>query len=244
MPIGRISCTCTIYQNAVYMIGGINSEIVLDDIWKLNTENYVWERITIFEKNPGGIYGHSAALIEHHIFMYIGDSADNTGELLKAPAHGVLWSLNLEGNLEWSRYKVEGDIPPKRFYAAVLITNDIIIYGGGPDSNVYQLDRNDVKSDAMSSDIFQDFILPYTSIVEKHIPIKPKKNLKKLPTKSSSASEPIPDEEEEKMPVFGHQVKRNDTSSSKVSKSSSRRGKAEDVMHQAELIALSRKTRK
>lgn len=187
LPVGRISCTCTLYENCVYMLGGVNSEVVLDDLWKLDIENWVWERINITEKNPGAIFGHSANVVEKHIFVYAGDSADGSGELMKVPTMGLLWSLNLGGNLEWSRYKVEGNIPPKRFHIAVVVTNDIVIYGGGPDHNVYQLDRNDIEKNAVCKDLFKDFILPYSTLAQEIPSLSRRKKTIQYTTKSSIA---------------------------------------------------------
>lgn len=238
MPIGRLGHSFNIHKNFCYLIGGVNSEVVLDDLWRLEIDVWVWERISIFEKIPGPIYGHSGTLIENHIFMYTADSTNSNGEIMKVPSVGILWSLDLNGEPEWSMYKVEGNIPPKRFYTAVLVNNDIVIYGGGPDNSVYQLDRNDISSDAISSDIFNDFILPYTSIVEKYE--KPKKTFIKTNSKgSSNSSAAREEEEEEKVQVFGDRpllVKKNTGSSSG--------SKADEIMHKAKLIALSRKVRK
>lgn len=166
VPVGRISASCTVYRNCAYVVGGTNAGVVLDDLWKLNLDSWLWERITIYEKNPGGIYGHNSTLIDSHVFMLTSESVDTNGNLVHKPSNGMLWSLNLSDTVEWSMYKVEGTIPPKRFHSAVLIDNDIIIYGGGPDSNVYQLNRNDVDKDSISENPYKDFIFPYMSMNE------------------------------------------------------------------------------
>lgn len=166
VPVGRVSASCTVYKNFAYIVGGANAGVVLNDLWKLNLDDWVWERITIYEKTPGSIYGHSATLIDSHVFMLTADSIDSNGNILNKPPNSMLWSLNLGDTIEWSMYKVEGTIPPKRFSTTVLVTNDIVVYGGGPDSNVYQLDRNDVDSDAISCDLHKDFILPYNHDID------------------------------------------------------------------------------
>jgi Kelch motif/Galactose oxidase, central domain len=217
IPVGRISCTCTTNENSVYMIGGVNSEVVLDDLWKLDMENWVWEKINIFEKTPGSIYGHTAVLVETHIFVYTGDSCDINGDLIKVPTDGVLWSLDLEC-LEWSRYKVEGHIPPKRFHTAVLVTNDILIYGGGPDDNVYQLDRNDVKRDVVSLNVFQDFFASFINNFEIETLPRPNSKLDKPPTVQTKPKyKTIDTEEEEKLQVFGSREGKKNTGDSSSS---------------------------
>ena len=221
----------------MYLIGGVNSEVVLDDLWRLNLDTWVWERINIFEKKPGALYGHSASLVENSIFIYTGDALGNKGELLKVPTVGLLWSLRVEeGSPEWSRYKVEGSIPPKRFHSSILVTNDIVIYGGGPDCNLYQLDRNDVPREAVSLDIFRDFIMPYASMVEK-FEVGERDSEGRRGKGSSRNSDTGAEEEKAQLKGYSGGIEKKTTGSSAGSR-------ADDVMHKARLVALSRKNRK
>ena len=197
-PVGRVSSTCLVHLTSAYMFGGVNSEVVLDDLWKLNLQTWVWERISIYDKTPGCIYGHAGVLIENHVFVLTGDSNDANGEILKVPTSALLWSLSVSENPEWNRYKVEGSIMPRRFYSAVLVNNDIVIYGGGPDSGVYQLDRNDVEKNAESDDFFRDFVLPYSDIVDNILLNSKKRSARGKREKGKKAKEGKEEREEAK----------------------------------------------
>ncbi|CAG9328333.1 unnamed protein product [Blepharisma stoltei] len=276
MPVGRIAMACMLYEFYnecwLYMHGGVNSEIVLDDLWRLNLLTWEWQRLPQFSRSPGSVYGHTALLIENSIFEYVGNSVDSRGNAIKVPSTGILWSLNLtHNNLNWCRYKVEGSIPPKRFYTAVLVTNDIVIYGGGPDPNIYQLDRNDVPPDAVSTNIFSDFILPYKSIpmfsgdlnessiemvedkitnINKKGKPKSKKGYKKSSSKGSTEQSfvttiPEDEEEEEKIQIFGEQSSRETSRRSSITSDRSYVSlRAEELIQKAKESALVRRRKK
>lgn len=169
VPVGRIAMTCSLVKKDkkwhAIMLGGINSEIALNDVWTLNLGNWEWNRLSITGRTPGQIYGHSASIVDESLFVYAGEVVNSRGEVTRIPTKAVLWSLKLNSTSPyWSRYKVEGSIPPKIFHSSVTITNDIIIFGGGPDNNIYQLDRNDIPNNAESDRLFSEFIMPYKQL--------------------------------------------------------------------------------
>jgi hypothetical protein len=116
-PVGRVGSSCVVHQFQAYLIAGVNSDVVLDDLWILDLKTWTWERVSIYEKSPGCFFGHCAVRIQESFFVLTGDSSEVGGEGVKVPSSALLWSLNVSDGPEWNRYKVEGTIPPKRFYS-------------------------------------------------------------------------------------------------------------------------------
>ena len=54
--------------------------------------------------------------------MYTGNSIDARGKPIIVPSNGMLWSIKMnEEMMNWNKYRVEGSIPPKRYYSSCLI---------------------------------------------------------------------------------------------------------------------------
>ena len=171
MPVGRVAMTCTLAKNkegqdVFWMLGGINQTVPLSDVWVMNLQSFTWERMNPTGRGPGPVYGHSASLIKSTLFVYAPRCMDSSGAVLRVPEQAEVWSLHIAASPPyWSKYKVSNSISPRIFHSAVLVTNDIVFFGGCTDTNVYQLDRNDIGDAAVSDNLYRDFIMPYKCLL-------------------------------------------------------------------------------
>jgi len=121
---------------------GSNSEPAseyINDMWKLDTENLVWEKVNAIGTGPTGRLGHSACLIGKKIYYFGGYE-----ESLK----NDMFSFDTE-TYEWTQINAGGNVPlPRSQHSACVNGNKMYVFGGyaGAEKNdiyVYDADKNE-----------------------------------------------------------------------------------------------------
>lgn len=74
-PTGRTGHSiCKIEDNKLFLFGGFDGKNTLNDIWKLNLENFEWEQITLDNLiMPAEIQGHSLHYVGNNQIILLGD---------------------------------------------------------------------------------------------------------------------------------------------------------------------------
>lgn len=94
-----------IYQNSLWIFGGLNkAQECLNDIWKFDINEKIWEKVEILDKAPSARYG----------FGYCTDINQNFWIYGGRPFNNELWRFN-PSTLKWSQIKWK-DIFPEQVY--------------------------------------------------------------------------------------------------------------------------------
>ncbi len=85
VPKARVGHTITIINDKAYLIGGINKQEVMDDIWCLCLKTLTWTKISThgeINNNTPKRYGHSAILQSpNSILLFGGFKIEYTDQL-------------------------------------------------------------------------------------------------------------------------------------------------------------------
>lgn len=102
-PEPRCNHSSTIYQNYMYLFGGINEETEkLNDFWKLDLRTYYWDKIEAVGSVPTGRSGHSA-VVYNDVMIIFGGMKDITKET------NDMYSFNFTTNT-WVMFQYEHQI--------------------------------------------------------------------------------------------------------------------------------------
>lgn len=152
-PKGRSAMSCNFLNNCAFIIGGINSQEILSDTWKLDLETWQWEQIKLPGISPEPLYGHAAEFLGNKLYLFCPESHDHLGRHTKVPRSVTLWSLNSITH-EWCK-EIKG-IPSKRFFSALKFQNSIWVYGGGPDPNTYLLTKKFIEKAIICTNLYEE----------------------------------------------------------------------------------------
>ncbi|KAJ6224659.1 hypothetical protein RDWZM_003204 [Blomia tropicalis] len=105
LPAGRHGHSAVVYNDSMYIYGGMTDLQVRGDFWSWSYKNKKWTRIKTV-KNPGELCYHSAIVVSNSMFIYGGERANGNSV-------SELWKYRFD-NQTWQHVSIEGVIPECR----------------------------------------------------------------------------------------------------------------------------------
>lgn len=111
-PEPRHNHSAVIYQDSMYIYGGLSNLKPLGDLWRWSWRDKRWFREKTRGQSPGPLHGHTAIQAFGSMFVFGGER--QSGRTTRS-----LWRLNLS-NLCWQKIKPKGPRPnPTTWHAAI-----------------------------------------------------------------------------------------------------------------------------
>ncbi|XP_072029870.1 uncharacterized protein [Amphiura filiformis] len=103
-PIARHLHTAVVYDDAMWVYGGLNNLVPLKDLWKWDFTSRQWSRIK-FWSGPPALYGHSAVVYHDAMLVFGGQDGDGV-------MRNTLWKYHF-GSQNWQKViSHKGLLPP------------------------------------------------------------------------------------------------------------------------------------
>ena len=124
-PEGREQFSLHMYNNEIYLVGGISSVMRMLDVWVLNVEKVEWRKINT-ENISTNRFGHSGVIYQNKIYVF--------GGRTKVSHSSVIANFDLFGIHEkkWLNQIIPAKNQPvlRRNHIAEIIANQMLIHGG------------------------------------------------------------------------------------------------------------------
>ncbi|XP_047265784.1 kelch domain-containing protein 3 isoform X1 [Capsicum annuum] len=146
LPSPRDSHSCTTIGDKLFVFGGTNGRVPLNDLHIFDTSSNTWISPSLRGDRPNPREGHSAAFIGKRLFIFGGCGKFDDAEIF----YDDVYVLNTE-TLVWKRIVPSGIPPSKReSHSCSSWNSKIIIIGGQDTSNYYQSDVHIFDADTLS----------------------------------------------------------------------------------------------
>lgn len=120
-PPGRHSHCAVVYQNCMWVFGGISDGKQMEDLWYFDFTKNSWFLVPSTPKNwPASRWGHTAVVYSDEMYIFGGYTDSYSNEL---------WRFSFS-KLKWSLVETKGDMPlPRQFHSAVTFEDSMFVYG-------------------------------------------------------------------------------------------------------------------
>ncbi|KAF1801005.1 hypothetical protein FB192DRAFT_1328584 [Mucor lusitanicus] len=144
-PTPRSGHISVIYDNKLYIFGGINASHLYNDIWYFDLATHVWHQISAVGYIPAPREGCAAALVDDTIYIFGGRGLNGCGL-------GDLCAFRIKSQ-RWYMFQSMGAPPSPRYgLSMTVIHNKIYVFGGDSvtgktddSAYVYTLDCSKIK---------------------------------------------------------------------------------------------------
>ena len=119
LPSGREGHTMIDYFDYLYLFGGWDGNTI-GDMYRLSTNNYLWERINLIGERPL-LCGHSCTVIDSKLLIFGG--FDGTVWV------NTLHQISLE-NFLCEKIKTKGEPMARGYHSATLVNRYLLVYAG------------------------------------------------------------------------------------------------------------------
>ena len=83
-PEQRYGHSVALYEDKIYMFGGLKGKVITDELWELHLSKYEWTLISQdmiklvhpLRKEPLAVVGHTAHVIEGTMYVFFGHSPE------------------------------------------------------------------------------------------------------------------------------------------------------------------------
>lgn len=138
-PGGRAGHSVAQISSDVYLFGGKNSEIALNDLWSYHPRNNSWYLLPTGTTKPSGRWGHRIFPRHSRLFLFGGRDFDTV--------YDELWEYAI-GKASWMKVQVAGSRPaPLTFFSIEYASDKALLFGGvhniEPNDNHFVLTRSD-----------------------------------------------------------------------------------------------------
>lgn len=122
-PSPRSAMSAVVWQHYVYVFGGWDGEVTMDDFYRLDLKKLKWKRVRSKGERPPPRRSHNAFVWRDAMYILLGyDGTQN--------CEPHLYRFDFETK-KWEIVPVEGQPPPGRSRAkCVLYNNTVAIFGG------------------------------------------------------------------------------------------------------------------
>jgi len=121
MRFGHFACA---YNNQMFIFGGWNGSITLNDFYSFSFEAETWtKQIKSSGKQPSPRYRHDGSVIENSLFLFggINQNQERFNDLYE---YNFIWK-------EWSLIVISSDAPsPRTFHKCAIFEDALFIFGG------------------------------------------------------------------------------------------------------------------
>lgn len=119
IPTGREGHTMNYYQDYLYIFGGWDG-MTIGNLYRININNFVWEKIEILGEKPM-LCGHSANLLNGNIFVFGGFEGNNWVN--------SMFRINL-ASFWCEKINTKGEPMARGYHSATLVNRYLLVYAG------------------------------------------------------------------------------------------------------------------
>ena len=128
IPSPRAAHSAVVVGDLIYLFGGNDGETLFNDLYVLDTTNWIWSAPHVTGSPPSPRAGHTMELISgHSIVLFGGGTADGPVNEL------YVLDVSDATNLVWSKPETHGTPPSPRagHSACQFVDNQLLVFGGG-----------------------------------------------------------------------------------------------------------------
>ena len=126
LPPRRWGSSGFVYNDDVYIFGGIVTNGLFNDLWRLQTFTWMWQELHL-ENSPDSRWGHTFGRIDEKAVVFGGRCGSKPQDM----GH-LYWFSLTQDNSRWNLQKITSDNRPKKRcgHTSIQVANRIIIFGG------------------------------------------------------------------------------------------------------------------